>query len=267
MKIKKAGFNLNAGFALALFICGFTLAGVFFLPYDYNAMDSGNRFSPPGPRHFFGTDNFGRDVLSRVMAGSKYTLLTALATVLGSAAAGSALGMISGYAGGFRDEICMRLADTLSSFPGILLALVMISLLGNSHGALIIALLILFIPGFTRIMRNGMLRYKNRDFILRARIAGISSPRIIFVHIFPNLIPSLLSASVLGLSNAVLAESTMSYLGLGIQPPVPSWGRMLSESQTFLINAPWCALAPGAMLVLTVLAFHYLGEGLKERAL
>jgi peptide/nickel transport system permease protein len=172
--------------------------------------------------------------------------------------------MLSGFAGGIWDEITMRLIDALSSFPGILLALVMISLLGNSPGALIIALLILFIPGFTRIMRNGMLSYKNRDFILAARIAGISTTRIIFVHIFPNLVPSLLSASVLGLSNAILAESTMSYLGLGIQPPVPSWGRMLSESQTFLFRAPWCALAPGLMIMLTVLAFHYLGEGLGE---
>ena len=143
----------------------------------------------------------------------------------------------------------------------------MVSLFGNSPGTLVIALFILFTPGFTRIMRNGMLQYKNRDFVLSARIAGISYPRIIFVHILPNLFSSLLSASVLGLSNAILAESTMSYLGLGIQPPLPSWGRMLSESQPFLLNAPWCALAPGIMIMLTVLAFHYLGEGIKTRAL
>ena len=229
-------------------------------------MDSENRFNPPGTGHLMGTDNFGRDVFSRIMAGSKYTLLTALLTVAGSAAAGSILGLLSGFAGGLWDEITMRLMDTLSSFPGILLALVMVSLRDNSHSTLIIALLILFIPGFTRIMRSGMLQYKARDFVLAARIAGVPRLRIIFVHIFPNLVPSLLSASVLGLSNAILAESTMSYLGLGIQPPVPSWGRMLSESQNFLPNAPWCALVPGIMIMLTVLAFHYLGEGLKERA-
>jgi peptide/nickel transport system permease protein len=255
---------MKSGAVLALLIGAVTLMGIIYLPYDYNAMDSGRRFSGPGLNHLMGTDNFGRDVFSRIIAGAKYTLLTALLTVAGSAAAGSALGLFSGFAGGIWDEITMRLMDVLSSFPGILLALVMVSLLGNSPGTLILALLILFIPGFTRIMRNGMLQYKNRDFVLAARIAGVSGPRIIFFHIFPNLIPSLLSASVLGLSNAILAESTMSYLGLGIQPPVPSWGRMLSESQAFLFNAPWCALAPGIMIMITVLAFHYLGEGLRE---
>jgi peptide/nickel transport system permease protein len=262
--ITNATFRIGA--VLAILIGGLTLAGFFYLPYDYNAMDSGNRFSPPGIKYFMGTDNFGRDVFSRVMAGAKYTLLTAIITVAGSAAFGSALGMFSGFSGGVADEIVIRLMDTLNSIPGILLALVMVSLMNNSMVTLIIALLILFIPGFTRIMRNGMLQYKNRDFVLAARIAGISSLRIIFFHILPTLVPSLLSACVLGLSNAILAESTMSYLGLGIQPPVPSWGRMLSESQTFLYNAPWAALAPGVMIMLTVLAFHYLGEGLRERA-
>ena len=258
-------FELRAGFALTIFIFVIFLMG-FFLPSDYNAMNSEKRFASPGIEHLFGADNFGRDVLFRVMAGAKYTLLTALVTVAGSAAIGSILGLAAGYAGGLRDELTMRLMDTLSSFPGILLALVMVSLMDNKSGTLVIALLILFIPGFTRIMRNGMLQYKNREFVLSARIAGISSPRIIFFHIFPNLLAPLLSASVLGLSNAILAESTMSYLGLGIQPPIPSWGRMLSESQSFLFNAPWCALAPGIMIMLTVLAFHYLGEGLKDRA-
>jgi peptide/nickel transport system permease protein len=262
-----AGWSARAGAILALLIGGLTFVGFFYLPYDYNAMDSGKRFSSPEIGHLMGTDNFGRDVFSRIMAGAKYTLLTALVTVAGSAALGSALGMLSGFAGGIWDEITMRLMDTLSSFPGILLALVMVALMDNSHGTLIIALLILFIPSFTRIMRSGMLQYKGRDFVLAARIAGVSNFRIIFVHIFPNLTPSLLSASVLGLSNAILAESTMSYLGLGIQPPVPSWGRMLSESQNFLFNAPWCALSPGIMIMLTVLAFHYLGEALRERTL
>ena len=265
MKERKINFELKAGIVLVLLIAGITLTGLFYLPYDYNAMDSSRRFSPPGIRHLMGADNFGRDVFSRIMAGAKFTLLTALITVTGSAVIGSALGMVCGFAGGIFDEIIMRLVDTLSSFPGILLALVMVSLMDNSPSTLIIALLILFIPGFTRIMRNGMLQYKTKDFVLSARLSGVSNLRIIFVHIFPNLIPYLLSASVLGLSNAILAESTMSYLGLGIQPPVPSWGRMLSECMSFLFNAPWCALAPALMIMITVLAFHCLGEGLKNR--
>ena len=265
MKDGNINTAFKAGAVLAILIGGICLLG-FILPIDYNFMDSAQRFRAPGRDFLFGTDNFGRDVFLRVMVGARYTLLTALVTVAGSAVLGSALGMFSGYAGGLWDEIVIRFMDAISSFPGIILALVMVSLAGNSHFTLIIALLILFIPGFTRIMRSGVLQYKNRDFILAARISGISPFRIIFFHIFPNLIPSLLSASVLGLSNAILAESTMSYLGLGIQPPVPSWGRMLSESQSFLHNAPWCALAPGIMIMLTVLTFHYLGEGLKGMA-
>jgi len=263
----KGGGSYRTGLLLALIIGGITLTGIFYLPYDYNDMDSSKRFLAPGFTHIMGTDNFGRDVFSRIMAGGRYTLLTALLTVAGSAAAGTVLGMFAGFLGGFWDELTMRIMDTLSSFPGILLALVMVSLFGNSPGTLVLALLILFIPGFTRIMRNGVLRYKNRDFVLSARIAGIPYPRIIFAHIFPNLLPQLLSSSVIGLSNAILAESTMSYLGLGIQPPVPSWGRMLAESQSFLFNAPWCSLAPGIMIMITVLAFHYLGEGLREKTL
>ena len=264
LKNQTPGLELKAGAVLAILIGGITIAGMIRLPHEYNAMDSENRFSPPQGNHIMGTDNFGRDVFSRILAGAKYTLLTALLTVVSSAIAGTVLGLLSGYAGGIPDEIIMRLMDTISSFPGILLALVVVSLMGEGLPALIIALFILFTPGFTRIMRNGMLQLKIRNFVLAARIAGVPDHRIIFVHIFPNLLQPLISASVLGLSNAILAESAMNYLGLGIQPPVPSWGRMLSESQTFLFNAPWCALSPGFMIMLTVLAFHYLGEGLKE---
>ncbi|GHV49261.1 diguanylate cyclase [Spirochaetia bacterium] len=259
------GTDFKIGAVLTALIGGMVLVSLFYLPYDYNGMDSGNRFLPPDFKHLLGTDNFGRDVFSRIMTGGKYTLLTALITVAGSAALGSALGLVSGYAGGFLDEIVMRLMDALSAFPGILLALVMVALLNNGEGTLILALLILFIPSFVRIMRSGMLQYKHRDFVKTAELWGVSHARIIFVHILPNILPSLLSASILGLSNAILAEATMSYLGLGIQPPVPSWGRMLSESQNFLFNAPWCALAPGIMIMLTVLAFHYLGEGIRQR--
>jgi peptide/nickel transport system permease protein len=256
---------LGAGAVLALLVGALSLASLFWVPYGHNDMEAGRRFLPPGGKHLLGTDNFGRDVFSRIMEGGRYSLLTALLTVAGSAALGSVLGLSSGYAGGPADELLMRLMDALSSFPGILLALVTASLLDNGEGALAAALLILFIPSFTRIMRSGMLQFKDRDFVKAVRLWGASPGRLIFVHILPNVLPSLLSTSVLGLSNAILAEATMSYLGLGIQPPLPSWGRMLSESQNYLFNAPWCALAPGLMIVLSVMAFHFLGEGLRRR--
>lgn len=256
--------DFRTGAVLALIVIIFSLVSLFYLPYGYNDMDPENRFLAPGLSHPMGTDNFGRDVFSRIMAGGRYTLATALTTVAGAVLAGASLGLFSGFTGGFIDEIIMRLMDAVSSFPGILMALVMISLLDNGPFTLFSALFILFVPSFTRIMRSGMLEYKNRDFVQLALVWGVSAPRLVFVHILPNLLHSLLSASVLGLSNAILAEATMSYLGLGIQPPAPSWGRMLSESQNFLFNAPWCALAPGIMIMITVLAFHYLGEGIRR---
>jgi len=256
--------ELKTGLALSALILLLSLTGFFWIPDNYNTTDSGLRFRPPGGEHLLGTDNFGRDIFYRIVIGSRYTIALALCTVAGAAAVGSAAGLFSGYSGGIVDEIIMRLMDAISSFPGILFALVMTALLGNGQFTLFTALLILFVPSFTRVMRSGTLQYKNADFILAVRLLGASRVRILFIHIFPNLAPQLLSASALGLSNAILAESAMSYLGLGIQPPVPSWGRMLSESQNFLVSAPWCALAPGTFIMLTVIAFHCLGEGLRR---
>ncbi|MDR0495930.1 MAG: ABC transporter permease [Treponema sp.] len=257
--------ELKAGLILSAAILIIVLTSFFLVPSDYNAIDSGLRFIPPGWEHPLGTDNFGRDILFRLLAGSRYTIVLAVCTVAAAAVMGSLFGLFAGYSGGIFDEIVMRLMDAVSSFPGILFALVMAALMGNSQSTLFIALLILFIPSFTRIMRGGALQYKSMDFILAERLIKASHARIMFIHIVPNLTPSLLPAAALGLSNAILAEAAMSYLGLGIQPPLPSWGRMLSESQNFLYNAPWCALAPGAFIMLTVIAFHCLGDGLRRR--
>jgi peptide/nickel transport system permease protein len=264
----KWGVDFKVGVALVTIVITLALMSLFFTPYDSNAMDAAKRFRTPSLSHLMGTDNFGRDVFSRVMIGGHYTLLVSFLTVLGSATIGASLGLLTGYLGKALDEVVMRLMDALSSFPGILLALVMVSLMrraDDSTTALIIALLILFIPSYVRIMRTGTLQYRNTDFVKIVSLMGASRLRIIFIHILPNLAPSLLSATVLGLSNAILAEATMSYLGLGIQPPIPSWGRMLSESQAFLFNAPWCALSPGIMIMLTVIGFHYIGEGIRQR--
>ena len=256
--------GLKAGLLLTALLLLLSLTSIFWLSPDYNTMDAESRFLPPSFEHPLGTDNFGRDILLRIIAGSRYTMILALCTVAGAVILGSALGLFAGYSGGIRDEIVMRLMDAISSFPGILFALVMIALLGNSQFTLFIALLVLFIPSFTRIMRSGALQFKHADFILAERLLGASHARIVFIHILPNLTPSLLSAATLGLSNAILAEAAMSYLGLGIQPPIPSWGRMLSESQNFVINAPWCALAPGLCIMVTVTIFHSLGDSLRR---
>jgi peptide/nickel transport system permease protein len=261
----KYNFEFKFGASLGIVIFLMSLASLFWIPYDYNGMDYNSRFLPPQAKHVFGTDNFGRDIFSRIMAGGRNSLLLAICTVAGAAAAGSIFGLISGYIGGIAGEIIMRIIDTVNSFPGIVVALLFVAIMDTGQFTLFIALLILFTPSYTRIMRTGALQYKDAAFIQSERILGANFFRITFIHILPNIAPSLLSASVLGLSNAILAEAAMSYLGMGIQPPQPSWGRMLYESQSYFFSAPWCAFAPGIFIMLTVIAFHMLGEGLRRR--
>jgi len=257
--------NLMIGAVIGIIIVVMSLLSLIWVPYNYNQMEHSNRLMQPSAKHLLGTDNFGRDIFSRVMAGGRNSLLLALCTVTGAAALGSLLGLLAGYIGGITGEIIMRFIDTLNSFPGIVLALLLVAVMDNSQFSLFLALLILFTPSYTRVMRTGALSYKNASFIQAEKILGAGFFRITFIHILPNLAPSLLSASVLGLSNAILAEAAMSYLGMGIQPPEPSWGRMLFEAQAWFFNAPWCAIAPGVFIMLTVIAFHLLGEGLRKR--
>jgi peptide/nickel transport system permease protein len=261
----KLNFELKLGAALGIIIVVMSLVSFFWSPHDYYKMDHTKRLLSPSASHLLGTDNFGRDIFSRIMAGGRNSLLLAVCTVAGAAAAGSILGLLAGFLGGLTEEIIMRIIDTINSFPGIVIALLFTAIMDNGQFTLFIALLILFTPSFTRVMRTTALQYKDSAFIQAERLLGAGFFRITFIHILPNVIPSLLCASVIGLSNAILAESAMSYLGLGIQPPNPSWGRMLYESQTWFFNAPWCAVAPGIFIMLTVIAFHMLGEGLRRR--
>jgi len=260
----KVNFELKLGACIGLVIVAMSLLSFFWVPYDYNLMDQNSRLLPPGFSHLLGTDNFGRDVFSRVMAGGRNSLLLAVCTVASAAAAGSILGLLAGYIGGITSEIIMRIIDTLNSFPSIVLALMLVAVMENSQFTLFIALFIVFIPSYTRVMRTGALQYKNASFIQAEKIIGAGFFRITLIHILPNVAPALLSASALGLSNAILAEAAMSYLGMGIQPPHPSWGRMLHEAQAWFFNAPWCAAAPGLFIMLTVAAFHLLGDGLRR---
>jgi len=260
----KLNRQLACGGIIGIVIVIMSLLSFIWVPHDYNKIDHNIRLKPPDANHLLGTDNFGRDIFSRIMAGGRNSLLLAVCTVAGAAATGCILGLLSGYLGGITEEIIMRLIDTLSAFPGIVLALLLVAVMDNSQFSLFLALLILFTPSYTRIMRTGALQYKNAVFIQAEKILCASFFRITFIHILPNLTPSLLSASVIGLSNAILAESVMSYLGMGIQPPEPSWGRMLFEAQGWFINAPWYSLSPGIFIMLTVIAFHLLGEGIRQ---
>lgn len=257
--------ELYTGLVLVAIVVFFSILSLFWTPYDINYMDTANRLSAPSLTHLFGTDNMGRDIFSRVIVGGRFTLTVAVLTVFSCTLIAIVLGMLSGYVGGAVDEIIMRCIDAVSSFPGILIALIFVTVLPTSNYTIVLALCIMFVPSFTRIVRTGTLQYKNTEFIKSCRIFGDSPVRLLLVHILPNILPQLLSSIVIGLSNAILAESSMSYLGLCIQPPAPSWGRMLSEAQNYIFKAPWTALAPGLMIVITIIGFNCIGEGIRKR--
>lgn len=249
------------GLAVFLGVLGF-----FWTPYSTTAMSASGKFLHPSLRHLFGTDNFGRDIFSRVMKGMGTTIVIAGLVVLFSGAFGILLGAVTGYFGGILDEAVMRLTDAVNGFPSILLALVLISLLGKGRQNVILALGIVFIPSYVRIVRSEFIRLRDADYINRARLMGVGKLRILFVHILPNIFSVFWVSVMIGFNNAILAESGMSYLGIGVQPPDASLGKMLSDAQSYLQSAPWYALAPGLTIVWVVLGFSMFSEGIRRRA-
>lgn len=263
--MSKKNLNLIIGAGITGVMLLLILTGLFFLPYDPETMDGSLKFAGMSFAHPFGCDNFGRDIFTRVMVGARTTLFVALGTVGIGAAAGVLIGAFTGYFGGWVDEVMMRIIDALFAFPSILLALVVVSLLGSGKSQVIVALGIAFIPSFARVVRSEYLKQREMDYVKNARIMGCGHLRIMFVHILPNILPVLVPTVMIGFNNAVLAEAGMSYLGIGVQPPDASLGRMLSEAQTYLFSQPSYALFPGLTIVLLVLGFSLLADGLEER--
>lgn len=257
--------TLTAGIILIALLLLIMLAGLLFSPYDAAQMNGKEKFMAPCVSHLMGTDNFGRDIFTRVQQGMGMTVLIALSVTVIGAVCGTILGAVTGYYGGWLDEILMRLNDALAAFPGILLALVFISILGSGKYNIILALGIIFIPSYARIVRGEFLRLKELDYVKSARLMGASDFRIMLVHILPNCVPAMVSALTVGFNNAVLAEAGMSYLGIGVQPPDASLGRMLSEAQGYLFSAPWYALCPGIVIILLILGFSFISEGITRK--
>lgn len=262
--MKKKRLNLTVGFIMTGIVILLALTAIFWTPYDPLGMSLELKNAPPGGGHIFGTDNYGRDVFSRIMSGAGTTFFIALCTVLIGAVFGAIIGLIAGYVGSWFDEVVMRASDMLTAFPSILLALIFVSILGPGTFNIILALGILFIPSFARIVRSEMIRLKELNFVKSARLMGAGRMRIIFRHIMPNTYKTLLTTVAVGFNNAVLAEAGMSYLGLGVQPPRASLGRMLLEAQSYLFTAPWSALFPGITIVVIILGFSLISEGLGE---
>ncbi len=247
----------------ALLLLG--IVGMFYTPYETTAMNAGQRFMAPCLEHIFGTDNFGRDIFSRVMEGLGVTVFVGASVVVLSGLAGAVLGALTGYFGGVVDTVVMRILDVINGFPSILMALVFISVLGSGVANVIVALSIVFVPSFSRIMRSSFLEQKNREYVHNARLMGASEARIMFLHILPNTIATYVAAITVGFNNAILAEAGMSYLSVGVMPPAISIGRMISEAQGYLFTAPWYALLPGLVLVLFILGFSLLAEGIRRK--
>ena len=250
---------LMTGLAVLLGIVGF-----FWTPFSTTEMSAAEKFAAPSLRHLFGTDNFGRDIFSRVMQGLGTTISISSLVVLFSGSVGILLGAVTGYFGGLLDEVVMRITDALNGFPSILLTLVIISVLGSGRQNVIISLGLVFVPSFIRIVRSEFIRLRDMDYIRRARLMGVGKRRILFVHMLPNIFSVFWVSVMIGFNNAILAESGMSYLGIGVQPPDASLGKMLSDAQGYLQSAPWYALAPGLTIVWVVLGFSLFGEGIRR---
>lgn len=240
------------------------VVGFFYMPYDPDVMDTEHELQFFSAAHPLGTDQFGRDILSRIMEGTRVSFLVGALTVVFGLLVGGAVGAVAGYYGGKIDEVIMKLIDTQMAFPGVLLALMLIAVFGNSLQNLIFALGVMSIPRFARITRSGFIKYRDAEFIKAARSRGAGDGRIIFLHILPNIVPELIVTSSLGFAGAVMSEAGLSYLGLGIKPPTPSFGRMLSEAQAEILQAGWYVLVPAAAITLLVMGFNLIGDALQE---
>jgi peptide/nickel transport system permease protein len=233
-------------------------------PYDPTILNARHRLEAPSSDFRFGTDRLGRDILSRVVYGGRNSLGIAATSVVVSLMLGSVLGLLAGYFGGGLDLVIGRVMDVLFSFPALLLAIAIAAMLGPGVENAALAIAVVYTPLFARVVRGPVISERHRDYVQAARVIGASHAEIIYRHILPNVVSPIIIQASAALSAAILIEAALSYVGLGTQPPSPSWGTMLSEGRTFLETAPWMSIFPGLAIALTVLAFNLLGDGLRD---
>jgi peptide/nickel transport system permease protein len=238
--------------------------GVWLAPYPPNRIDLLQRLLPPSGSHLFGTDDYGRDLFSRVLAGAWISLYVAAVILLASVAIGTILGIISGLVGGLTDEIIMRTTDLFLAFPALILAAAIAATLGPSLTHTMLALSTVFWPWYARLVRGLVLSLREREFILAARVAGASTRRIVFKHLLRNVFPLVIVQASLDVGYAILFTSSLSFLGLGAQPPTPEWGAMMTDARSFLEDYWWYPTFPGLALAFTVVGFNLLGDGLRD---
>lgn len=234
------------------------------LPYDPYQQDLGRSLLPPSAEHWFGTDIQGRDIFCRVLVGTQISLSVGLIAVAFSLTIGVILGSIAGYKGGWVDTVIMRIMDMMLAIPSILLAIAIMAALGPGIEKAVVAIGLVSIPEYARIVRSEILAIKENDYVAAARVIGDSNFRIVFRHVLPNALPSIIVRATLGISSAILDCAALGFLGLGVQPPAAEWGDMLGRGRNELFRAPWLMIFPGLAITLAVLAFNLLGDGIRD---
>jgi peptide/nickel transport system permease protein len=233
-------------------------------PYDPAEQVLAENLSPPSPQHLLGQDKLGRDILARIVYGTRVSLAVGVVTVGISLLIGAAIGALAGFAGGWVDELLMRAVDVLLAFPGLLLAIALTGVLGPSLRNVVIALSLIGWTGFARLARGEIVRLREREFVEAARALGVPEGRILFRHLMPLLATPLLVQATFGMAAAIVAEASLSFLGLGAQPPTASWGAMLNDGRAFVLVAPHLTVFPGLAILVTVLGLNFLGDGLRD---
>lgn len=264
MKKYFSNLNFSLGFALSFVVIAMAVISFVWTPYEPNVMNARHRLEAPSISHPLGTDQYGRDTLSRVMVGAVNSIVVGLVTVAIGLSIGVLLGLVSAYYGRWVDESIMRFSDLLFGFPAVLTAILITSILGPSAINAMLAIAIFYIPVFARLTRAVSMTLWEREFVAAARASGVSEWAITIRHILPNILSPLIIQGTIQFAVAILAEAGLSYLGLGAQPPHASWGRMLNEAQTFMDISPWMAIFPGVAIALAVLGFNLLGDGLRD---
>ena len=266
-KMKRMAANNKLAVFSAILILLFLILAVLapvITPYSFDEQDLLARLAAPSAKHLLGTDELGRDVFTRLLYGARVSMAVGIIPTVVSMLIGVMLGMVSGYVGGLVDSVIMRLADVVLSFPSLLLAMVIMYTLGDGITSIFIALAVTNWASVARVVRSETLSLREAEYVEAARSMGVKDFVIIMRHILPNCIPSLIVMFTLNVPSAILSESSLSFLGIGVQLPNSSWGLMVNMGRTYLYNAPWISLAPSAAIMLVVLAFNFLGDGLRD---